>query len=294
MSTLLKTFIVLTLVMTVAFLFVQMTVFATRENWKRRWNEETKNFTAEVKVLGQQAANESANRVKAENQLANREAVIVDLQAKIREESDKVTERENRINGLNLQLSKNQTDYNSLKDDYTSQGSSLEKVRARNAELASIAQIAKGLVFNLNVKLSEVEDDLNKLTDEHTRLAESLAKTEAEKRKADAFVALVRERHPKVYAELKDEKGSTKAVRAIVAAVKELGGDQDLVMISVGKDEQVEEGLQLMVFRGDQYIVKVRVEKIMNDMAACRVLHNTWNTAQPKLKIQQGDSVQNL
>ena len=49
--------------------------------------------------------------------------------------------------------------------------------------------------------------------------------------------------------------------------------------------------MEFIVFRANQYVVKVRTERVINDMVACRVIPNTWNTA--GAKIQQGDLAQN-
>jgi hypothetical protein len=72
MSTTVKVFIVLNLLLALAFMFVQMTLYATRENWKRRWNDDTKFFAEEVKAAQQKIADESFAKVKAEALVSSR------------------------------------------------------------------------------------------------------------------------------------------------------------------------------------------------------------------------------
>lgn len=292
MSLALRIFIVLTLVMTLAFMFIQMTLFSTRENWKRRWDTETKAMATELKASTQALTSESSGRVRAENQVAALQSDRVADQGKIKELEGQITERAAKIQNLDRDLAKAQTDFNSLKEDYQTQSKSLDMVRQRNGELTNIASVARAVAFNLNVKLAEVEDDLNNLQTEHTRSLESLEKTVAERKQADAFVSQVREKFPKVYEALADEKGTTAVLKAVVAAVRpNPQGQQEFVMLSIGKEEGVQEGQEFIIYRDSKYICKVRVEKIMNDMAPARVIPSSWNTN--NLAIQQGDQAAN-
>ena len=82
-------------------------------------------------------------------------------------------------------------------------------------------------------------------------------------------------------------------IQAKVAAVNiNPKGQQDLVMLTMGKEAGIEEGMEFIVFRGSQYIVKMRAEKVLNDAAACRVIPDSWNAA--GAPIQVSDDAQNL
>ena len=292
MSLALRIFIVLTLVMTLAFMFIQMTLFATRENWKRRWDSETKAYEAMLKPSNQALASESAGRVRAENQVAALQNDRLADQAKLKELEGQITERAAKIQNLDRDLAKAREDFNALNENHQSQIKSLDMARLRVGELTNIASVARAVAFNLNVKLAEVEDDLNNLQTEHTRSLENLEKTLADRKQADAFVSQVREKFPKVYEALADGQGTTAVLRATVAAVRPNNlGQQEFVMLSIGKEENVQEGQEFIVFRENKYICKVRVEKIMNDMAPARVIPSSWNTN--GLTIQQGDQAAN-
>jgi len=293
MSLALRIFIVLTLVMTLAFTFIQMTLFATRENWKRRWDVETKALSVEVKAATQALTSEGAGRVRAENQVAALQNERNADQAKIKELEGQITERAAKIQNVERDLAKAQTDFNALKEDYQTQSKSLDMVRQRNGELTNISSVARAVAFNLNVKLAEVEDDLNNLQTEHTRSLETLEKANTDLKQANAFVAQVREKFPKTYDALKDEKSQgTAVVRAVVAAVRNNPqGQQEFVMLSIGKEEGVQEGQEFIIYRDSKYICKVRIEKVLNDMAPARVIPSTWNTN--SLTIQQGDQAAN-
>ena len=83
-----------------------------------------------------------------------------------------------------------------------------------------------------------------------------------------------------------------KFIDGAVAAVRlNPQGQQDLVMVTIGKGKKVEEGIEFIVYRGNTYIVKVRAVKLLNDMVACQVIADSWNDT--KQQIQQGDLVSN-
>ena len=292
MSTTVKVFIVLILVMSLAFMFTTMTQYATRENWKRRWDQDTKELTSELNEANQNRADLSMRLTKADNQVVNLNTQITDQQTKIKEQENGITDLKQTVQNKDLQLKKQETDYNALKEDFMAQSKSLEMVRQRNAELTHIAQVARAVAFNLNVKLAEVEDDLNNAQTELTQRAQDIDSLTKDLKKNQAMMGIVRERYPKIWNEVNDQTASDRYLSAVVAAVRaNPQGAQDLVMLTIGKDEKVEEGVEFIVYRNNQYIVKVRAERIMNDMVACRVIPETWNTN--NLQIAQGDLATN-
>ncbi len=292
MSTTIKVFIVLILVMSLLFAFTTMTQYATRENWKRRWDQDTKELKAELDSSNQSRADLSMQKVKSDNQVVSLNTAITDLQAKVKEQENGITDLKQTIQNKDLQLKKQETDYNSLKEDFMAQSKSLEMVRQRNAELTHIAQVARAVAFNLNVKLAEVEDDLNNAQTELSQRAQDIDQLSKDLKKNQAMMGILRERYPKIWTELNDQTASDRYLSAVVAAVRaNPQGQQDLVMLTLGKEDKVEEGIEFIVYRNNQYIVKVRAERVMNGMVACRVIPETWNTN--NLQIQQGDMASN-
>jgi septal ring factor EnvC (AmiA/AmiB activator) len=292
MSLALRIFIVLVFVLTLAFMFVQMTLFATRENWKRRWDVDTKALAGELKQATQMITTKSADAVRSETQVAMLQKEVLDAQAVNKLKENEITEKSTTIGNLQRDIAKAQTDYNALKEDFGAQQNSLNLARTRNSELTSIAAVARGVAFNLNVKLAEVEDDLNQKQTDYTRLAEDLSQKEDALKQGTAFIAQVREKFPKVYDALKDEKGSLASLRGVVAEVRHgTDGKPDFVLLSIGKEEGVEEGQEFIVYRGKDYLCRVRVEKVMNDAAPARVIPNTINTN--GLQVQKGDLATN-
>lgn len=291
MSNAVKIFILVNLVATLVLAAMSMRDYATRENWKRKWDQDTRELKKEVDLSNQALANSSKDKVRAENAFLDRERTITDLQAASLKMQDQLTTSEQEKQNFRTDLKKAEVNYAGLNENYMAQAKSLEVVRARNAELTHISQVARAVAFNLNVKLSEVEDDLNNAQSELTQRAQEIDTLTKSDNKNKAMLALLKKDHPQIYNELADQKASTKFLQGVVAAVREAEGKQDIVMLTIGKDEKVEEGVEFIIYRGGDYIVKVRADRVMNDMVSCRVIQDSWNTK--GLKIQQNDLASN-
>jgi hypothetical protein len=292
MSTTVKVFIVLNLLLALAFMFVQMTLYATRENWKRRWNEETTFFALENKALAQKAADESYAKIVSQALVTSQSSQMTDLGNTIKKQSLELAEKDKALQALSLTNSKNDEVINALREDTRTLATTLQLTRDSNNEKTHIAQVARAVAFQLNVKLAEVEDDYNNATTGLTQREEELTKAKKIISQMGAQLSIVKERYPKIYNEVADEKQSASFLNGVVAAVRlNPQGQQDLVMLTIGKGDKVEEGVEFIIYRGNTYIAKVRAVKLLNDMVACQVIAESWNDA--KLQIQQGDLASN-
>ena len=292
MSTTVKVFIVLNLLLALAFMFVQMTLYATRENWKRLWNEETTFFALENKALAQKAADESYAKIVSQALVTSQSSQMTDLGNTIKKQSLELAEKDKALQALSLTNSKNDEVINALREDTRTLATTLQLTRDSNNEKTHIAQVARAVAFQLNVKLAEVEDDYNNATTGLTQREEELTKLKKTESQKAAQLALLKERYPKIYNELADEHQGASFLSGVVAAVRlNPQGQQDLIMLTIGKGDKVEEGVEFIIYRGNTYIVKVRAVKLLNDMVACQVIAESWNDA--KLQIQQGDLASN-
>jgi len=292
MSTTIKVFLVLILIMMLGFMYTQMVVYATRENWKRRWDQDTKQLLSDLVESNQKVSDTTMKLTKADNQVVNLNTQIQDDQVKIKDQENKITDLNQTIENRDLMIKKWETDYNALNDNFKAQSKSLEDVRQRNAELMHIASVARAVAFNLNVKLEEVEDDLNNAQTELTQRAQSIDELSQKNRALEAKMGLLRQHYPKIADEINDPTAADRYLRAKVAAIRpDPSGKQDLVMLTIGKDDKVQEGTQFIVYRDNQYICKVRTERVMENMIACRVIQDSWNTN--NLQISLGDDATN-
>ncbi|MDA3959863.1 MAG: hypothetical protein PF961_03665 [Planctomycetota bacterium] len=293
MNTVTKVFIVLNLILAALVGFVVPVTYAYQENYKRRWAKDTAAMAQDVKDANFASLDQSfkAKQFEVLLQSANsdRELLATQVTAQLSQIEQLAAEKAQ----LNTTVSDLNTSLNAQRELLISREASLELERKRRSELNKIAQVARAVAFQLNVKLAEVEDDLNNAQAELTRRERTIFDMEEDLKRKNAYLALVRENHPQVYREItSDVPPSDKVIRAVVAAVRiNPQGKQDLVMLTVGSDEGIREGMEFIIYRANEYIVKVRAERVMGDMVAGRVIADTWNARGDEIK--QGDLAQN-
>lgn len=292
MSLAVKILIILNLVLAMVVAVVNMIDYATAENWKRRWDSDSRQLSEQLKDTGNQVTSLSVDKVRAENQLMVSNATIVQRDAKIKElEADKV-EKSTEITRLSSEASQKNQEIVSLRDQNQSTIASLEIARQNASEKTHIAQVARGVAHQLSEKMREIEDELNNTMTSLTQSEEKYVRLEKDSNQQKALLAVLKSRHPQIWAEIADEKQSAHFLQGIVAAVKtDPQGKQDLVVLTVGRNDKVEEGTEFIISRGSKFIVKVRVEKVLTDMISCRVIADSWN--KEGIEIQQGDTAQN-
>ncbi len=291
MSQIVKILIVANLIFSVVLAVLTMQTYAWRENYKRRWDEDTKSLMTELKLSNQQLADLSMAKIRQEALVKSLNTRTQELQATLRAKEDDILLKDTEIGNLKTEKKKVEDQLAAMNENFLTQTGSLDQVRKRNSELTHIAQVARATAFNLNVKLAEVEDDLNNAqTELSTRTAET-SKIRADLNQHKAMLASLQRSNPSIYRELVDEKASTKYLEGVVAAISGGDGQQDVVMLSIGTNTGVEEGIEFIIYRGSDYIAKVRTERVLNDMVACRIIPESWNTK--NLAIQQGDTAVN-
>src|ERR1043165_7556366 len=94
MNTTVKVFIVLTMVMAIIFAGIQMTTYAYRENWKRRWNDDTTQLAGDLKTATQKLANETFEKAKAQNAVAMLEQQLRQQEADLKTKDATISEKD--------------------------------------------------------------------------------------------------------------------------------------------------------------------------------------------------------
>ena len=293
MNTATKVFIILNLLFALGFAYMQMLTYATRENWKRRWDQDTQKLAGELSVANALTANASHDKAVAEAALERANFRIAGLATDVREKDSEISDKEKDITNLKLEVSEAGSRINAQVQSIKGLNDQLVLSRQRQNELNNIAAVAKAVAHELDVRLSELEDDFNNAQVELARREDTVVRMEQEVDRKDARLALVRDRFPKVWEIVNsDIPTSADVIEGMVAAIhRNPNGEQDLVVITVGRNAKVEQNMEFIILRGDQYIVKVRVDRVLDDMAACRVIPETWNTRGHE--ISEGDKAQN-
>jgi hypothetical protein len=293
MNTTTKVFIILNLLLALGFAYMQMLTYATRENWKRRWDQDTQQLSRELKAANEATARASAQESIAKSSLVQANDRIQVLERDLVSKESEISDKENEIINKDQRISSQDEQIQAQILQIQNLNETLARTRQRNNELNNIAAVARAVAFKLNVRLAELEDDFNNSEVELQRRQETIARLETDARRKDARLALVRERYKQVWQDItSDTPPAAVVIEGMVAAVhRNPQGQQDLVMITVGSDTQVEPNQEFIIYRDNKYITKVRIVKVLDDMAAARVIPEAWNTR--GYEIQQGDMAQN-
>lgn len=292
MSLAVKILLILNLVLAMVVAVVTMDGYVYSENWKRRWDSDTRQLTDQLKDSRDRVMELSFDKSRSEALLTSIGLRIGEREAKIKELETERTDKAAEITRLSQELNQKGQEISSLREQNQSNAASLELARQNASEKTHIAQVARAAAFQLNVKLAEVEDELNNTKASLTQAEEKFNKLEKDSNQQKALLAILKERHPQIWGVIADEKQSAAFLQGIVAAVKtDPQGKQDLVVLTIGRNDKVEEGTEFIIHRGNKYIVRVRVEKVLADMVSCRIIAESWN--KDGLEVKQGDTAQN-
>jgi hypothetical protein len=265
-----KVFVVLNLVASVMFLIFALNVWTAQTKWQKMYEQEKvanvdklrKIQEREVRLSGdivwfqQQAASESKLKEALRKQRDDlREEKLVLQTAISKTESDRDMK-----NALVLDLfSKNESNYEMI----------VKLKGIVNKQHLAVAMERQNAVNARNEK-TDLENELNSTK-------QSLAAITRDKREVEELLASANSRIEGLIARgipIQDILGSdARATQPKIADAQVLAvrPDVNLVMISVGSQQNVKPGYEFVISRGSDYIATVQVEKVYPDMCSARV-----------------------
>lgn len=293
MSTVQKVFIVLVFALAVTFTGLSLQMLSTEQHWKEQFREKEKEFAeykketdetisdlnqaiavlektktenlAEIKVL-----KEKNNDLMAENQ--KREGEITDLRQTERKLRDQV-------DTLQAQNKEYKDKLDAKTNDYLN-----EKKRAED--------LVKLYHFKQD-ELAEVIAELNQLKGKHKSLLQNYKQSEEKLRVSRHIIKTWQKKY-----NIEDEPIRTAVppgvIEGKVVAIsenKETGQDE-LIMLSVGRQDKVKVGYEFVIFREETYICKVVVKKVFDDSAVAMVIPESVNRDDrgDMMRVEQYDS----
>ena len=288
MGTAIKTLIIINFIAAIAICFNILTVYSVRTEYRNlylaektvnkdnadKWTELYDKLQKQYSEIQTQLDSETrsknaieADLTKTRDDLKNQEGVNTQLKAEVSKKEVLLTEKENDIKNLNQKV-----DNLTLEKDKQTQIADMAKTNEQDA----IAKLNRVVTLNTESKLQS--ETLKK------QLGESIQKNEEK----DYILGKIKTKLGKDISEIivdgDLDKNPIKPIEAkIIASIPE----QNLVMLSVGKAEEVKVGYKFTVFRQGDYIGKVEVIEIHPNMCAGRVLVELNNAK--GLKMERGD-----
>jgi TolA-binding protein len=260
MSAIAKILIVLNLLLAVAFLGAAATFLGQQESWKFKHTELNDKYTRETKELNDALTSVRNKNRELEQNASQAQSSLTALQSRFDQKETDYTQLSNAQNEL---IAK----YNSLSATY-------DDIVAQNKQLAADKD---RLVNEKDQAMSERRaaiDDKNNATTEQKRL-------EGEIEDLNTQIAELNKRLVANADELESANIKLEAYRKQVGELPNLinppkldgkvtGVDNDLniVLLSIGRDDDVKPGFTFTVYRGNEYVGKIMIDKVEKDYAS--------------------------
>lgn len=283
-----KILIVINFIASIAYCFFTLAVYSVRTEWRVLYQSEKEAFAKSregwdetyIKLQKEyagvvtqfDAVTREKNALDAEltktrDDLKNSEGVNTALKAEVAQKNVVIDNKENDIKSLNIKV-----DGLTLEKDKQTQIAEM----ARNNEADAVTKLNRIATLNTEGKL-QIET-----------LKKQIGKVSQENEEKQYTLDLVKKKLGKDISEIivdgELDKNPVKPIEAkVIASIPE----QNLVMLSVGKAEEVKVGYKFTVFRQGDYIGKVEVIEIHPNMSAGRVLVELNNAK--GLKMERGD-----
>lgn len=280
MSMVAKILIVLNLILAVVVMGAAGAYLQSAENWKSQYETKTSKLTQEIAELNDRASKQSAALDEA-----NRGKSTA-VQAQATAESEARTLREN-----NNLLQKKMDDYNAT----------LTSMDAKMRDLATNLDSARQSNEKLAAEKKQAEDEKraaleakNAAETEQKRLENTVADLTGQLDGSKMSNTELKDKLEASNTELSAYKEKFGGIGFVSAPVKGMvvaaNAELDIYLISVGTNSGVKVADELTVYRGDQFIAQVVVDKVYADKASVYV-KKINNKPLKKGDIKQGDSV---
>jgi len=266
-----KVFVVLNLIISVAFLVFAMNVWTAQTKWQKMYE------TEKVQNVGWLA---KAQKTQLE---LSREVVYQQQEvAKRKEGYDKLKMDFNRVRDEQLQLQTRIAQIENEKQIKEAENQELSREKQRYFDeiikLKSVVTKQQQAVITERDNAVKARNLASELENELNVTKGSLSAIQRDKRAIEEDLALQTRRIERLLElnvpihKLLGEDPSATQVFVPDSQVLAVRPDVGLVMLSVGSQQGVKPGYQFTISRGSEYISKVQVEKVYPDMCSARIV----------------------
>jgi septal ring factor EnvC (AmiA/AmiB activator) len=281
MSTITKIFVILTLILSIAYCAAAAFLFAYSHDYKLKFEDEQK---------AHQATTEA------------KDAVIAEL-------TSKVEGYEEQITSLNTENAALKRDNDELKGTLDEKARELDDLKSAHKTLneshLTISRTVEDLesrVMEQSDRITGLEENLDKAEERNDNLTAELTVLKDDQEKLENKLIATRK-------ELKTSEDSRREYEDIIRRLQEAGikippilvpaepihgqvlavdPDTDIVVLSVGANGNVTKGMKLSIYRDDAFVGSVTVISVFPDMSSARILRGMTLR-----EIMPGDNVTN-
>jgi len=262
------------LVLSVAVLVANASLFATRENYKAKVNQEKSARTAAEKKLAEKTKEYEEFKTDAEKRISKLQDEIQDEKEK-RETAEKtIISKQREIESLKVQIKQIDTDRTKQANNIAELTKQSKLHEKKNIELKAQLDKERALRNKAVTAAAELENQIESFKGK-------IAQLQKEKQElVDKIAKLTTGRG-------REEKVAGPALDGIVKKVSKEG----FIIISVGKKDGVREGEFFDVFRGTSYVGRINIVQVGSDFSLGRPDEAFMKLT--KHRIREGDRVAN-
>ena len=281
MSALAKVFVVFVFLLSILFFGTSATLYLTREDWAANYDKYKAAVEVKVGELEQRNSDlkgerddlQDALRLVSEDELAKAgtiKTLRIELASKDAQIANISAERNESINAKTATDNLNA----SLTDQNKTLTTQLSEAHDKRDSAIGAEKVANAEKFRMKRDLDATTQELHEARVEFNSLSEKFDSLEL------AYGAV----------EKKLGKDGVEAILSglvsppIDALVEEVDSNLRLVVLSVGRQDEVKEGVEFTIYREDKFVGKVRVNKVYENLAGARVLFTAEGS-----DIRQGD-----
>ena len=270
MNTLSKVFVIVNLVLAVAFCFMTLTIYAKRVDFKDRWEmekkvhaETRKDYDARVRDLTDRNTQLTMDldRSKNNNDILDARNKELDDDLRKRASENTTLDTANKLliasgEAKDRELRRRSEQINRQHQIILTQQRAVD-IAQKNASIAEKQKI-------------DMENELNTSRQQLVDVQKERARLERDLHHQSWMIdELMRKGVQVAEIVFGAEATPSEPIKGKVMAVRK---DVNLVMLSVGTDQGVKAGYRFIVYRSDEYIGKVEVEQTFKDMCSARIL----------------------
>jgi peptidoglycan hydrolase CwlO-like protein len=277
MSVLAKVFVIINLVFSIAYLSVSGTLYHHKQDWRTAFNK----VTADYRTLKQR---DDAQIDTLENRITGLNRYVQTL--------------EGQIGGLMARIDDIGQKYRNSRTDLAIETQEMALLLTDHSRIIMILQARETRIRELMIerdffqrKFQEIMAQKNTAENQVARLTKMLMETRKD-------LSDLRKDYVATRRELNDKKLIIQKLNDFGIPVEKIVRLQPpppidgevvaydpptrLVLLSVGRQDKVEEGYEFTIYRGTRFIARVKVEKVLPDLCGARVIFEV-------AKIQKGD-----
>jgi hypothetical protein len=273
-----RVFIFLTLLLSGIFFSLALAINASHTNWRDAVTGPN-GYEASIKKMQATISELKAAIERSQNELATEQAArriaLASLQTQLAEQQAELEKKESDL--LELQRTRR------LQDDTLSRTSQdLERLTQENAEIKKLIDQTIQDRNSQRARVISLTDEFNSLQSIYTDAKAREEQLRNENTALEARTSIMRSTLAKAGLSEDPDDAPPEGLRGLILAV----GRDNLVEVSLGRDDGVRVDHELEVFRGAQYLGKIRILKTEDDKSIGVILPDFRRGL-----IQQGDKV---